>query len=315
MSGGFLDLETVRFRLLITGLPPIETNLEDTIKLAKNAYVMGFCFLLGLIVGVFYAAAFHVNGAGWVFPLIIFPLAPVTVNFLANFIAFTYLRLRAFSRIGSTSEVLPAVRSALTVFSAIVPIWVCYLEFQSWMYPEKPTGLVFYLAIPLLYVIVSEAIHFVIFRYISQDIVQEMSPGKKLHSVLSVALEEPVEEPEHQPEMATSRQLEIGRQTFTDSDIVMLEAQGNYLRVVTSSGEFIERCLMSTATQNLDEGLGLQIHRSYWVSFAAILSLVRLDNSLCIQLTNGEEVKIARPRQRHVRDALAARGMVPHIPD
>lgn len=307
METGLLDLKAARMRLLVTGLPPIETTISDTIKLAQNRFIMWFCLAIGLTVGAFYSASLHMSGSVWMLPLVLFTLAPVAVNFLANFVAAGYLKLRLWFGSDAHSKDLPAVRTALTVLFSIVPIWVGYLTLQNWLEPDRPVNLVFYLAIPVLYVVVSEAIHFVVFRYVIHDI--EQAERGSAHP--PGADQEPGTDPaapvlESRPYKPESAEIEIGKQSFAASDIMMLEAQGNYLKVVTSSGNFIERCQISTATEQLGESLGLQIHRSCWVSFAAISALVRVDNTLCVKLVNGDELKIARPRQRQVRAILAS---------
>lgn len=311
MEEGLLDLKAIRLRLLITGLPPVETTISDTIRLAQNRFIIWFCLALGLTVGAFYAASLHMSGSIWALPLVVFTLAPVVVNFLANFVAAFYLKLRLWLRFDERSEDIPGVRTALTVFFSIAPLWAGYLTIQSWLEPGKPVNLVFYLAIPVLYVVVSEAIHVVIFRYVIHDLEKvERGPSLPPDTDKIPSGDHTPPSPKSRPDRTQSRVIKIGKQTFTVSEIIMLEAQGNYLKVVTSSGDFIERCLMSTATEYLDESLGLQIHRSCWVSFAAVSGLVRVNNNFCVKLVNGDEYKIARPRQRQVRDILAVNNIL-----
>jgi hypothetical protein len=88
-------------------------------------------------------------------------------------------------------------------------------------------------------------------------------------------------------------------------DIVYLEAQEHYLRVVTSRAEHLLLQGLTHAIAELESSgfEGIQIHRSVWVSWKHVEHVDARMNSLSVKLSNGSTVKLGR---RRAKDVLAA---------
>jgi hypothetical protein len=88
-------------------------------------------------------------------------------------------------------------------------------------------------------------------------------------------------------------------------DIVYLEAQEHYLRVVTSRGEHLLLQGLTHAIAELERsGIeGIQIHRSVWVAWKHVEDVDARLSSLSVKLSSGTSVKLGR---RRAKDALAA---------
>jgi hypothetical protein len=88
-------------------------------------------------------------------------------------------------------------------------------------------------------------------------------------------------------------------------DIVYLEAQEHYLRVVTSRAEHLLLQGLTHAVAELERsGIeGIQIHRSVWVAWKHVVHVDARMNSLSVKLSNGNSVKLGR---RRAKDVLAA---------
>lgn len=316
MGTNIFNLRDARCGLLITGLPVVETTISDTIKVAKNKYIILFCIFLGASVG--FASSFNLynNDLLCYFLIFYFAFAPIGINFLSNYVALTYIKSYKIIKSYST----PTVRTIISVLIAKSIVWMAFIGLIIKLEVSTEVNPFIVLAIPVLYVSISETIHYVIYRYIIYDIDQDepLTPGSlggfaTQPKVYERALANPMPtgvQADLPPTDAPADEITIGSQTVCASDIIMLEAHGNLLRIVTSSGEHLERCQMYTAADALDENLGLQVHRSKWVSFTSISGLVRIDRQLCVELTNGDAVRIARPRERSVRLALKEKGLV-----
>lgn len=88
-------------------------------------------------------------------------------------------------------------------------------------------------------------------------------------------------------------------------DIVQLESQQHYLRVVTTRGEHLLLHGLGTAIAEMAErGIaGQQVHRSTWVAWAHVDRLDLRAGSPAVVLRSGERLPIGRRRLREVADA------------
>lgn len=96
-------------------------------------------------------------------------------------------------------------------------------------------------------------------------------------------------------------------------DIVRLESQQHYLRVVTTCGEhLLLHGLAPAADEMARHGVaGLQIHRSSWVAWAHVERLDLRPGSSAAVLRDGTRLPIGR---RRVRDVTAAWHQWPGVP-
>lgn len=82
-----------------------------------------------------------------------------------------------------------------------------------------------------------------------------------------------------------------------------LVAQDHYVEVITEHGSELIFMRFRDAIENYSNGCGIRCHRSAWVSKAGFADALRKDNrSLVIQLPNGNEVAVARSREKQVLD-------------
>lgn len=85
-------------------------------------------------------------------------------------------------------------------------------------------------------------------------------------------------------------------------DVVQLEAQQHYLRVVTTLGEHLLLHGLAPAVTELEErGIaGMQIHRSVWVAWTHVERIDLRPGSLAAVLRDGRRLPIGRRRARDV---------------
>jgi len=88
-----------------------------------------------------------------------------------------------------------------------------------------------------------------------------------------------------------------------------LEAQGNYLRVVTTQGESLVRFRISEAVSQLSEDLGMYLHRSRWVAFAGVRDVSFAKGLYQVNLNSGETISVASTRASEVIDTMTKHGI------
>lgn len=310
MTGAAKSYKDVTFALLTVGLPLVETKINDTLKVATNSYVIGISAFLGFSLGSIVSLMLYQVEELWYLPSIYFTIAPPLINIFANYVALTYIVLNLkFRKSAPRDDAFIVSSSFFNIFISCMLFWIIYLYIRNFFGAGGELNYIFIFIVPALYAAISEVVHYVIYRYMIHEFDQDQLTSYGAMDRSRAAYTQPESPPETSPVKAPRRLVAIGLQMFDADEIILLEAQGNYLRILTSEGEFNERCQMSSACENLDDSLGVQVHRSFWVSFSAIDALVRADGTLSLRLTNGEEVKIARPRQREVRSTLEAKGI------
>ncbi|MEQ9109500.1 MAG: LytTR family DNA-binding domain-containing protein [Rhodospirillaceae bacterium] len=88
-----------------------------------------------------------------------------------------------------------------------------------------------------------------------------------------------------------------------DAEIIALQAEDHYLRVFTGEKNELIRYRFSDAIDEVHELPGLQVHRSFWVSTAAIESIRRAGRSYEIKMTSGLSVPVSRSYRYALKDA------------
>ena len=88
-------------------------------------------------------------------------------------------------------------------------------------------------------------------------------------------------------------------------EIVALEAEDHYLRVHTTLGSDLVLMRLSDAIAAIEPGLGLQVHRSWWVADDAICEIARSDQRTHLRLSNGLLVPVGRTFSAAVRSRSA----------
>ena len=80
--------------------------------------------------------------------------------------------------------------------------------------------------------------------------------------------------------------------------LVMLKAELHYLQVVTDRGSALILYNLADAIAQLPPGIGLSVHRSYWVARDAVDRLEKRGRQGELVLNNGQQVPIRRPGPR-----------------
>ena len=92
-------------------------------------------------------------------------------------------------------------------------------------------------------------------------------------------------------------------------DVVRLEAENQYTRVVTRTGSDLLPMTLGKAEDCIAPGVGLRVHRSHWVACAEIKTVGYKDGNPRLTLRSGETVPVSRKKFdeiRHIADRNAA---------
>ncbi|MGI9270584.1 MAG: LytTR family DNA-binding domain-containing protein [Woeseiaceae bacterium] len=89
-------------------------------------------------------------------------------------------------------------------------------------------------------------------------------------------------------------------------DVIALSAEGHYVNVVTQQGKELIYCKFRDAINAMPKSIGTQVHRSWWVADAAVVSAVRGERRYQLELPNGEMIPVSDRFLPTVR----ARGMI-----
>jgi hypothetical protein len=86
------------------------------------------------------------------------------------------------------------------------------------------------------------------------------------------------------------------------SDILGIKAEQHYIRVFTPQREYMVLYRFSDAVRDLDPQLGLQVHRSYWVSKAAIDTVRPSAKKFSLRLNSGASIPVSTPYHGIVKE-------------
>lgn len=96
--------------------------------------------------------------------------------------------------------------------------------------------------------------------------------------------------------------VEIGGQSFDVCTLVRIEADGNYLQVLTVSGRRFVPGPFGKVVEELPPALGMRVGRSDWVASLAVAGLRSEGREMAVLLRNGDEVAVAQSRRKAVAD-------------
>jgi hypothetical protein len=99
---------------------------------------------------------------------------------------------------------------------------------------------------------------------------------------------------------------EIGGKRIAVSDLLHIEAEGNYIRVTTAQKRLYLPGPFGPVAEALPPELGLRVSRSDWVARAAVVALRREGPEVRLALTNGAEVAVPKNRRKAVLQWLEA---------
>lgn len=90
------------------------------------------------------------------------------------------------------------------------------------------------------------------------------------------------------------------------ADVRYVEAQGDYARLHTPSGNHLLRVPLTTLEEQWRDTGFVRIHRSHLVSLSYV-SEVRMDSGRCTVVVDGEELAVSRRHTKALRDVLVRR--------
>ena len=85
-------------------------------------------------------------------------------------------------------------------------------------------------------------------------------------------------------------------------DIISIQSQDHYLRVVTTKGSEMILMRMADAIKELETINGVQTHRSWWVAKKHIADVMRDNGKVTVVLSDGEVVPVSRGRVKELPD-------------
>jgi hypothetical protein len=88
-------------------------------------------------------------------------------------------------------------------------------------------------------------------------------------------------------------------------DVLALAAQDHYVEISTENGQHLHRMSMTEAVALLPADTGLQVHRSHWVAFDAMLSLKKTSDKYHLELRNGTQIPVSRNKIAAVKKHLS----------
>ena len=88
-------------------------------------------------------------------------------------------------------------------------------------------------------------------------------------------------------------------------EIIFLKAEGRYVEVHTTTGTNRMIARFADIVAQL-EGLGIQVHRSYWVSLRYAAELIKRDTHTLVRLNDGREIPVSRTYLAVVRSTIRA---------
>lgn len=89
--------------------------------------------------------------------------------------------------------------------------------------------------------------------------------------------------------------------------IMSLSAQDHYVEIATSKGTHLERITIKKAIEMVPDDAGLQVHRSHWVAYEAILTLEKTGERYAVLLRNGAKLPVGKSKVQELECYLDRR--------
>lgn len=89
-------------------------------------------------------------------------------------------------------------------------------------------------------------------------------------------------------------------------ELISISSELHYVRVVTTDAEVMFLYNLRDAIQELSPDVGVQIHRSHWVSRRHIAGLTKGNGGFECTLSNGKKLPVSRRKYSEVKDLLGS---------
>ena len=86
-----------------------------------------------------------------------------------------------------------------------------------------------------------------------------------------------------------------------------LSAQDHYVEIATPKGAHLERITIKKAIELVPESSGLQVHRSHWLAYNAILDLEKTGERYAVLLRNGTKLPVGKSKVQGLENYLKNR--------
>jgi hypothetical protein len=86
------------------------------------------------------------------------------------------------------------------------------------------------------------------------------------------------------------------------NEVLAIKAEQHYIRVYGPAKEYMVLYRFRDAVRELDEQLGMQVHRSYWVNAGAIESVQARAKDFLVRTTSHVEIPVSGPYQGMIRE-------------
>ena len=93
----------------------------------------------------------------------------------------------------------------------------------------------------------------------------------------------------------------LGDLRIASEKLLYVESIEHYLRLVTTEGAIEIRARLSDIVAQTGVEIGIQPHRSWWVSSHAVEALTKKSPNDVLRLVDGTEIRVARGRRDAVR--------------
>jgi hypothetical protein len=91
----------------------------------------------------------------------------------------------------------------------------------------------------------------------------------------------------------------IRDQPYSYEDLLYLKSEDHYVRIVTATTSTLRRARFADVIKEVSAIHGMQVHRSFWVSFASISEWYSLpEGGLMLVMKNGDRVPVSRSRKK-----------------
>jgi len=89
-------------------------------------------------------------------------------------------------------------------------------------------------------------------------------------------------------------------------ELLRVEAQEHYVRLVSDQENRMVLYRFNDIVSELPGKLGMQVHRSHWVAFAAAESLYRDSGRLWLTITDGSKIPVSRKYSEDVQSRFGS---------
>jgi len=246
-----------------------KATLQDGVKatrqyLLAHVYLADFYFLLfGLTVLAFSTRAFAEPGIDYgPWRPVVISLAGLLAGVIPLVMTLVIVPLHVFFHVGMWMLTLLNIVASAVIFSFIEPVIPNYFYHEGVLHFKDLIGgmLVFYgLSLSYLQIRINKQVCYRKFRLRhAKTAIGELVPADKR------------------------------------GPLVALSAQDHYVNIITKNGNFLNRMSLAEAMAITPEALGLQVHRSHWVAYDAMLSLEKIAERYFLTLQNGSQIPVAK---------------------